>query len=38
VCVNLRAPIVINPVSMIGAQIMPERSLLPVRHIMDSGA
>ena len=38
VCANLRAPIVINPVSMIGAQIMPERSLLPVRHIMDSGA
>jgi flagellar assembly factor FliW len=38
VCVNLRAPIVINPAAMIGFQIMPERSLWPVRHVIARGA
>ena len=36
VCVNLRAPIVINPVTMIGCQIMPDRSLYPVRHVISA--
>jgi flagellar assembly factor FliW len=35
--VNLRAPIVINPETMIGCQIMPERSLYPVRHVISPG-
>jgi flagellar assembly factor FliW len=30
--VNLRAPIVINPRTMIGFQVMPHHSLYPVRH------
>jgi len=36
VCVNLRAPIVINPESMLGCQIMPERTLYPVRHVISA--
>jgi flagellar assembly factor FliW len=30
--VNLRAPIVINPASMVGYQLMPSNSLYPLRH------
>jgi flagellar assembly factor FliW len=30
--VNLRAPIVINPRTMIGFQVMPHQSLYPLRH------
>jgi flagellar assembly factor FliW len=30
--VNLRAPIVINPVVMMGCQVMPHNSLYPLRH------
>jgi flagellar assembly factor FliW len=30
--VNLRAPIVINPQSMVGYQLMPSNSLYPLRH------
>jgi len=31
-CVNLRAPIVVNPERMLGYQLMPHNSLYPVRH------
>ena len=31
---NLRAPIVINPSAMIGCQVMPQRSLYPIRHVI----
>lgn len=31
---NLRAPIVINPVTMLGQQVMPQDSLYPVRHVI----
>jgi flagellar assembly factor FliW len=31
-CVNLRAPVVINPSRMVGYQVMPHDSLYPVRH------
>jgi flagellar assembly factor FliW len=34
VSVNLRAPIVINPELMVGYQIMPQRSLYPLRHVI----
>lgn len=30
--VNLRAPIVINPATMVGYQLMPSNSLYPLRH------
>jgi len=30
--VNLRAPIVINPQTMVGYQVMPSNSLYPLRH------
>jgi flagellar assembly factor FliW len=30
--VNLRAPVVINPMTMIGFQVMPHQSLYPIRH------
>jgi flagellar assembly factor FliW len=30
--VNLRAPIVINPATMVGFQVMPHNSLYPLRH------
>jgi flagellar assembly factor FliW len=30
--VNLRAPIVVNPGTMIGCQVMPHNSLYPLRH------
>lgn len=38
VSVNLRAPIVINPATMVGYQVMPQRSLYPVRHVISAGA
>ena len=36
IAVNLRAPIVINPATMIGCQVMPQRSLYPVRHVISA--
>jgi flagellar assembly factor FliW len=36
--VNLRAPIVINPVVMVGYQVMPQRSLYPIRHVISAAA
>jgi flagellar assembly factor FliW len=38
VSVNLRAPIVINPAVMIGYQVMPQRSLYPIRHVISAPA
>ena len=38
IAVNLRAPIVINPETMIGCQVMPQRSLYPVRHVISAPA
>ena len=35
--VNLRAPIVINPGSMLGFQVMPHNSLYPLRHPLTVG-
>jgi flagellar assembly factor FliW len=34
ITVNLRAPIVINPASMLGQQVMPLDCLYPVRHVI----
>lgn len=34
VAVNLRAPIVINPATMVGYQVMPQNSLYPLRHVI----
>lgn len=34
ISVNLRAPIVINPAVMLGYQVMPQRSLYPIRHVI----
>lgn len=34
VAANLRAPIVINPVTMRGQQVMPQDSLYPLRHVI----
>lgn len=34
VSVNLRAPIVINPRTMMGQQVMPHDSLYPLRHVL----
>lgn len=36
VAVNLRAPIVINPLKMLGFQIMPQSSLYPLRHVIST--
>ena len=36
VSANLRAPIVINPASMTGQQVMPQDCLYPLRHIISS--
>lgn len=36
VSVNLRAPIVINPAVMVGYQVMPQRSLYPIRHVIST--
>ena len=38
IAVNLRAPIVINPEAMIGCQVMPQRSLYPIRHVISTPA
>ena len=38
VSVNLRAPIVINPAVMVGYQVMPQRSLYPIRHVISPAA
>jgi flagellar assembly factor FliW len=38
ISVNLRAPIVINPATMVGYQIMPQRSLYPIRHVIAAPA
>lgn len=38
ITVNLRAPIVINPAVMIGCQVMPQRSLYPIRHVISAPA
>jgi flagellar assembly factor FliW len=32
--VNLRAPIVINPRTMLGQQVVPQNSLYPLRHLL----
>jgi flagellar assembly factor FliW len=34
VTVNLRAPIVINPVRMTGQQVIPQQSAYPLRHVL----
>jgi flagellar assembly factor FliW len=31
---NLRAPVVINPASMLGAQVIPHQCLYPLRHVL----
>ena len=36
VTANLRAPIVINPATMIGHQVMPHDCLYPLRHVIYS--
>lgn len=38
IAVNLRAPIVINPQTMLGCQVMPQRSLYPIRHVISAPA
>ncbi len=37
VAVNLRAPIVVNPVQMLGQQVIPYESLYPLRHVILKG-
>lgn len=37
VTVNLRAPIVINPRTMLGQQVLPQDSLYPLRHVLCAG-
>jgi flagellar assembly factor FliW len=32
--VNLRAPIVINPKTMLGQQVVPQNTLYPLRHVL----
>jgi flagellar assembly factor FliW len=34
IAVNLRAPIVVNPTSMTGRQVLPNDGLYPVRHVV----
>jgi flagellar assembly factor FliW len=34
VTANLRAPIVINPVRMVGQQVIPQHSVYPLRHVV----
>lgn len=36
IVVNLRAPVVINPVTMLGAQVIPHHCLYPLRHVLVS--
>jgi flagellar assembly factor FliW len=31
---NLRAPVVINPATMRGAQVIPHQSVYPLRHVL----
>ena len=38
VAANLRAPIVINPATMIGQQVMPQDTLYPLRHVIVSAS
>ncbi len=38
VAVNLRAPVVINPATMLGRQVIPHHSLYPLRHVLVSAA
>jgi flagellar assembly factor FliW len=38
VAVNLRAPIVIDPVSMTGRQVMPNACVYPLRYVIDAPA
>jgi flagellar assembly factor FliW len=37
VTVNLRAPIVINPVTMNGQQVVPYHCIYPIRHVVTQG-
>ena len=37
VAANLRAPVVINPSTMIGQQVVPYRCLYPLRHVVAQG-
>jgi len=37
IAVNLRAPIVINPSTMLGRQVIPYESLYPLRHVLLKG-
>jgi flagellar assembly factor FliW len=34
IVVNLRAPVVINPATMLGAQVIPHHCLYPLRHVL----
>ena len=34
IAVNLRAPVVINPATMLGAQVIPHQCLYPLRHVL----
>ena len=34
IVVNLRAPVVINPQTMLGAQVIPHQCLYPLRHVL----
>jgi len=34
IVVNLRAPVVINPATMLGAQVIPHQCLYPLRHVL----
>jgi flagellar assembly factor FliW len=36
IVVNLRAPVVINPETMLGAQVIPHQCLYPLRHVLVS--
>ena len=36
IVVNLRAPVVINPLTMLGAQVIPHQCLYPLRHVLVS--
>jgi flagellar assembly factor FliW len=38
VAANLRAPIVINPATMLGQQVMPQDCLYPLRHVIVSAS
>jgi flagellar assembly factor FliW len=37
ITVNLRAPIVINPASMVGHQVVPYHCVYPIRHVVSEG-